>query len=130
MIGQRYSPSSGISRMMLSSGVSKINIVSQASRTECLSLAPVSVLPKYQNQNIGTALIEQAHIVAKQYSYPAIVLIGHDQFYPRFGYKRASTFGVTFPFDSPDKNCMVLELIKGGLNGINGIIEYPPEFIG
>ena len=96
--------------------------------TQSLSLAPVSVLPDFQNQGIGGKLIEEAHRIAKYLGYSSVILLGHAEYYPRFGYVKASTFDITLPFGAPDENCMAIELVPDGLKGAEGLAEYPPEF--
>ena len=49
--------------------------------------------------------------------------------YPRFGYRRASAYGISFPFDAPDECCMAAELTEGGLDGIHGMVKYPDAFL-
>ena len=55
--------------------------------------------------------------------------IGHKDYYPRFGYRRASAYGISFPFDAPDECCMAAELTEGGLDGIHGMVKYPDAFL-
>lgn len=93
-----------------------------------LSLAPVSVHPALQGKGKGGSLIRKAHEVAISPGHKSIILIGHKDYYPRIGYKKASIFGVKLPFNVPDEYCMAIELVVGGLSGVNGIIEYPGEF--
>lgn len=73
-------------------------------------------------------LIEQAHQKARELGYKSIVLLGQEKNYPRFGYQQADTFGINLPFDVPKENCMAVELTKGGLDGVRGMVEYPKEF--
>ncbi|MCP2045551.1 putative N-acetyltransferase YhbS [Pontibacter sp. HSC-36F09] len=108
--------------------LTKLEIKNKQQLFESLSLAPVAVLPAYQHQGIGAMLIEQAHKVAKSLGYTSFILVGHENYYPRFGYKRASTFGITFPFEVPDANAMAVELVENGLAGISGEVKYPKEF--
>jgi len=110
--------------------LSKINVIHGQQRTELLSLAPVSVLPGYQRQGVGSQLIVQAHAIAKQLGHMAVVLIGHFEYYPKFGYCRADHYGIRFPFESPLENCMVVELEKGSLRDVYGMVEYPAAFYG
>ncbi|MDX5418987.1 MAG: N-acetyltransferase [Hymenobacteraceae bacterium] len=95
---------------------------------DSLSLAPVAVLPAYQHQGIGGMLIKKAHEIARQLGHKSVILVGHETYYPRFGYKPASTFGIKFPFEAPDENCMAVELIKDGLTGVSGTVVYPEGF--
>ena len=93
-----------------------------------LALAPVSVSPDYQGLGIGAKLIKAGHEVAGTLGYKAIVLLGHEGYYPRFGYVKASLYGIEAPFDVPDESFMVLELKENSLEEFNGIVEYAPEF--
>ncbi len=61
-------------------------------------------------------------------AFTSIVLIGHANYYPRFGYQQADQYGIEWPFDVPRENCMAIELVKDGLKGVSGMVEYPKEF--
>ncbi len=108
--------------------LTKIKIVNGSQSFDSLALAPVSVKPDYQNKGIGGQLILQAHAKAIELGYKSVVLLGHQSYYPRFGYEKASKFGIKLPFDVPDENCMAIELLEGGLEGVSGLVEYPKEF--
>jgi predicted N-acetyltransferase YhbS len=109
--------------------LTKIDIVSKNSnRVSALALAPVAVLKKYQGKGIGGNLIREAHRIAKNLNFGSIILLGHEQYYPRYGYELAQKYGIRLPFDVPDENCMLIELTEGALKGVNGIVEYPKEF--
>lgn len=106
----------------------KISIESNSESFESLALAPVSVKPEYQNQGIGGHLIAFGHLIAQEMGYKSVVLVGHEKYYPKFGYRRASKFGITFPFDVPEENGMAIELVDNGLKNVKGIVKYPKEF--
>lgn len=108
--------------------LTRIKIKNGHKETPSLALAPVTVLPKYQNRGIGSTLIEHAHQKARSLGYTSIILLGHPDYYPRFGYQKASTFGITLPFDVPDDHCMAIELTDDALKSVSGIVEYPNEF--
>lgn len=108
--------------------VTKLKIKNTTSEFKSLALAPVSVLPEFQGKEIGSKLIIESHKKAKELGYKSIVLLGHEKYYPKFGYKQADKYGIELPFEVPKENCMVIELVKEGLKGINGIVEYPKEF--
>lgn len=110
--------------------LSKAHIINGSQSFEVLALAPLSVAPAFQRNSIGSKLIEVAHQRAKKLGYAAIVLLGHKDYYPRFGYKKASLFGVSFPFNAPDDCCMVAELRKNALRGISGVVCYSQAFSG
>lgn len=93
-----------------------------------LTLAPVSVLTAHQKKGIGSALINKAHQIALDLGYGSIVLLGHADYYPRFGYMTCAEFDIVLPFDSPAENCMIIELIENSLDQVSGIVEYPDAF--
>jgi predicted N-acetyltransferase YhbS len=108
--------------------LTKIKIKNKQSTFDSLALAPVSVKPIFQNKGVGSGLILEAHRKAKALGYHSIVLLGHADYYPRFGYVLASKFEITLPFDAPEENCMVIELVKDGLKEVSGTVEYPEAF--
>jgi len=108
--------------------LSKIKITNSAASFDSLALAPVSVAPDYQLQGIGGELIRSAHKKAKELGFSSILLLGHDTYYPRFGYELISKYNINLPFDIPEKYCMILSLKEGGLEGVHGMVEYPEEF--
>ena len=108
--------------------LTKIKIVSEQNSFDSLTLAPVSVKPEYQNQGIGGQLIKTAHEKAKELGFKSVVLLGHKDYYPRFGYEKASKYGIELPFDVPEEHCMVVELVENGLKEVSGIVEYDKEF--
>jgi len=108
--------------------VTKLKIKNDQTEFDSLALAPVSVLPEYQGNGIGGMLIKEAHKTAKELGYKSIVLLGHEKYYPKFGYELTDKYGIELPFDVPKENCMVIELTENGLNGVTGMVEYPKEF--
>jgi len=92
-----------------------------------LALAPVSVIPSMQNQGIGSKLIKKGHQIAKELGYEFSVVLGHANYYPRFGYLTASTFRIKAPFDVPDENFMALNL-QGNNVELEGVVKYASEF--
>lgn len=108
--------------------LTRIQIREGERSVESLALAPVSVRPAFQGQGIGAALIEEAHRIAEGLGFGSTVLLGHPAYYPRFGYVRASAFGIRLPFEVPDEACMAIELVPGSLKGAGGTVVYPKEF--
>jgi predicted N-acetyltransferase YhbS len=108
--------------------LTKLKIKNKSNVFDSLALAPVSVLPEYQGKGIGGKLIVDSHKKAKELGHKSIVLLGHENYYPKFGYEQADKYGIELPFKVPKENCMVIELIENGLKGVNGMVEYPKEF--
>lgn len=110
--------------------LTKLEIINGHDVYDSLALAPVSVLPEYQGKGIGGGLILEAHNIAINLSYSSVILIGHKEYYPRFGYQQARQFGIELPFDVPYENCFAIELVDQGLKGKAGMVRYPPAFYG
>ena len=92
-----------------------------------LALAPLSVLPEYQKQGIGTALIKEGHRIAKELGYAYSIVLGSKNFYPRVGYLPAVDFGIRPSFDVPSENFMAYRL-REDVPNICGILKYAKEF--
>ncbi len=95
--------------------------------TTQLALAPLSVIPSMQGQGIGGRLIREGHRIAKNMGYTFSVVLGHADYYPRFGYRPASAFGIRAPFDVPDEVFMARNL-QGTDVRLDGVVVYAPEF--
>lgn len=108
--------------------LSEVKVVAEDRVRRALAVAPLSVLPEFQGKGIGGMLIREAHRRAAESGYGAALLLGHKDYYPRFGYRKASLVGIRFPFDAPDECCMVAELVAGGLDGVQGTVCYPDAF--
>ena len=108
--------------------LTKIQIIDQQNSYESLSMAPVSVLPEYQKMGIGSKLILEAHQRAKQLGFESIIVLGHSDYYPKFGYQLTRDFGIDLPFDAPEESCMILELKENSLHGIKGKAVFPKAF--
>ncbi len=92
-----------------------------------LALAPLSIDPDHQRQGIGMALMNEGHKIAKDLGYEFSIVLGSDKYYPKVGYKQASEFGISAPFDVPSNYFMALNL-KGLDTKINAIVEYGKSF--
>ena len=92
-----------------------------------LALAPVAVLPKYQNKGIGSLLIKTGLEIAESIQTPMIIVLGEPKFYNRFGFKPAINYGIQSPFDVPNEYFMVKHL-NSESEKLSGIISYPSAF--
>lgn len=92
-----------------------------------LALAPLSVLPEYQRQGVGTALIQEGHRIARELGYGWSIVLGSETYYPRTGYRPADAFGIKAPFDVPRENFMARKLLRGAPD-LHGTVRYAKEF--
>lgn len=97
------------------------------SQTEVLALAPLSVLPEYQNRGIGLSLMKQGHRIAYALGYGYSIVLGHPKYYPKAGYIPASRYGIKAPFETEDENFMAVRL-REHAELPRGVIAYDPAF--
>ena len=86
-----------------------------------INFGPISVLPQYQRQGVGKALIHSMIDNARSLDYGAIMFFGRPEYYPQFGFIEAAKFGVT---DSHGKNFaafMAMELKEGYIANVRGV---------
>lgn len=91
-------------------------------------LAPMAVRPEHQRSGIGSQLIRAGLEACRRSGYAAVVVLGHPEYYPRFGFLPAHTFGLTCEFPSPPEAFMAMEIESGALSGIGGLVRYLPQF--
>jgi len=91
-------------------------------------LAPMAVAPARQRQGIGSALVREALKQCVDLGFGAVVVLGHPNYYPRFGFTRASQFGLTCEYEVPDDVFMALELHEHSLRAKSGRIQYHAAF--
>ena len=94
-----------------------------------LALAPMAVIPERQRQGIGSALVRSALDAAEALEEPLIVVLGHPWFYPRFGFKAASRYGLFPSADWPDAAFMAKPLTRWS-QALRGRVVYPSTFDG
>ncbi|MHB0995638.1 MAG: GNAT family N-acetyltransferase [Elusimicrobiales bacterium] len=107
---------------------SAITIKGPEQETPALALAPMCVLPEYQGRGIGGALLRRGLEACRELGHKLVVVVGHEDYYPRFGFVQAGEKGLVLPFEAPPGIFMVLELQPGALAGVSGEIIYPREF--
>lgn len=95
---------------------------------QSLGLAPIAVMPEQQKKGIGTKLIEHGLEKAKKIGFKSVIVLGHENYYPKFGFKPADKWRITAPFNVPANMFMAIELEKDSLKNISGTVVYPKEF--
>jgi len=108
--------------------ISRVFIETDEKKIPTLILAPVAVMPEFQDQGVGGDLIRAAHTIALDMNEPHIFLLGHAAYYPRFGYQPSRYLGITFPGGMDNDNCMGIEIIANSLEGVQGELEYSKPF--
>ena len=93
-----------------------------------LTLAPLAVRPEFQNQGIGSQLVRDGLERCRRLAHRIVVVVGHPAYYPRFGFSPARAQGLEAPFPVPDEAFLALELVRGALDGVAGMVRFPPPF--
>lgn len=95
---------------------------------ESLALAPMAVLPKYQKKGIGGKLINNGLSIATNLNFKSVIVLGHEHYYPKFGFVPTSKWNIKPPFEVPTNAFMGIELVNNSLDNVSGIVKYPKEF--
>jgi putative acetyltransferase len=110
------------------------SVVAYALITRChvdeapaLALAPVAVLPEWHRQGAGAAVVRAVLEAARGRAERLVLVLGHPEYYPRFGFVRASQYGIRPGFDAPDEAMMAL-VLDGSPSAAPGTIRYPAAF--
>ncbi|OAV59413.1 GNAT family N-acetyltransferase [Enteractinococcus helveticum] len=109
-------------------------IVGHALLTRCyidevpaLALAPCAVLPSHQRSGAGSAAIRAALNAAEEQGEAFVIVLGHPEYYPRFGFKPASPYGIKLSIEVPDNALMALSL-RPDRKLPAGVVRYSAPF--
>ena len=106
---------------------SPTSVVTQGNNATLAGLAPVGVLPENQNEGVGSSLIQQGLAECRDAGVDAVVVLGDPEYYSRFGFERASEYGLGNEYGA-DEGFMIKPLREGALDDVNGVVTYQPEF--
>ena len=96
---------------------------------EGMGLAPMAVLPACQGRGVGSRLVRAGLERLQKASVPFVVVLGHPNYYPRFGFLPASRYGIRCQWAGvPDSAFMILVFEETVLKGVSGIARYRDEF--
>jgi putative acetyltransferase len=109
-------------------GHAMLSYVRLEERERLLMLAPLSVLPEAQGHGTGSALVRELLARAERLGEPLVLVVGHAGYYPRFGFRRATTLGLKAPIAGmPDEAFMAIPL-AGYEPRLRGRVILPPAF--
>jgi putative acetyltransferase len=104
-------------------------VESAGRRVVGMGLAPMAVLPDRQRQGIGSQLVRRGLEILRERGCPFVVVVGHPEYYPRFGFEPASRHGLASQWEGmPDSAFMVLVLDGHAMAGVSGVARYRDEF--
>ena len=107
---------------------SYIDILGQETK-QVLGLAPLAVQPKFQRQGIGSTLVRVGLEAAAVRGESLVIVLGHPQFYSRFGFESSVNYGISSPFPVPPC-CFMVKPLKNYQGQYKGKVIYPPAFNG
>ncbi len=107
---------------------SPVMIESQETGVAAMGLGPMAVVPERQGGGIGSRLVREGLEECRRRGCGVVVVLGHADYYPRFGFVPASRKGLRCKWPVGDEHFMVSELAPGALGGVHGLVEYRPEF--
>jgi putative acetyltransferase len=105
---------------------SELPIQTPTGTVTSLALAPLAVMPSYQRSGIGSALVQEGVRACRDAGHKIVIVLGHPEFYPRFGFSASLAERLKAPFSGP--SFMALELVPGALEGVEGEVRYPQPF--
>ena len=100
----------------------------EGTETSSLALAPMAVLPAHQKSGIGGKLIRAGLATAKELGHQSVIVMGHKDYHPKFGFVPAERWKIGTHYEVPSEYFMAIELIPGALSDAKGIVEYSPPF--
>lgn len=103
--------------------------INDGSVDDILTLAPVCVSPHMQNKGIGSKLIREGHNIAKNMGFKGILVVGHKNYYPKFGYSSIVNYNISLNMDIPADVTMLYEIEKDYFNNNSGKILFSDSFL-
>ena len=94
---------------------------------QVLALAPMAVLPEQQRSGAGSALVTESLKRAAETDFPLVIVVGHPEYYPRFGFEPADALGLEAPFEVPSEAWMAYRL-PAYTPAAHGTVIYPEAF--
>lgn len=105
-----------------------VELAGDGSDLKLMGLAPMAVVPEYQNKGIGSQLVKEGLELCQKDGYDAVFVLGHPSYYPRFGFVPSIRYGIMSEYEVPSEAFMALKLKKNSLKGRSGVIKYNIAF--
>lgn len=105
---------------------SRLHIETHSGHRPGVSLAPMAVSPSAQRKGIGSQLVQAGLEELKQQGESIVIVLGHSEFYPRFGFSCELAIPLLSQFSG--EHWMAIELKPGALDNVQGCVRYAPPF--
>lgn len=107
---------------------SELESLTHGGSIKAVALAPMAVKPEFQEHGIGSALVERGLAICRELGYTVVVVLGHPDYYPRFGFSAEKAQALQSPYAMLGSAYMALDLVPGALDGVEGTVRYPEAF--
>jgi putative acetyltransferase len=107
---------------------SPVRVESDYAAQDALALGPMAVLPESQGRGVGSRLVLEGLEECRKRGHEVVFVLGHAEYYPRFGFGPTKARGITCEFPVPEEVFMFRELREGALAARGGVVKYHPEF--
>jgi len=103
--------------------LTEAHVVEGEDRFSALLLAPLSVALDHRKKGVGSQLVKESFYLSREMGYTAVLVVGDPDYYSRFGFYRASSFGIKPTHSLPDESVMACELVPGALRKVKGVAD-------
>jgi len=104
-------------------------LIKNGAEVRGMGLAPMAVLPSRQRRGIGSLLVKSGLQILQERGCPFVIVLGHPDYYPRFGFQPTSGFNIKSQWDGvPDEAFMILVMDSKALENVSGIATFQDEF--
>jgi putative acetyltransferase len=107
---------------------SPVTVKNEDGEFTAVALGPVAVSSDHQNKGVGAELCRAGLAACLQAGHELAFVLGHPNYYPRFGFTPSAPLGLRCQFDVPEDVFMVTELVPGALHNKRGTVYYHPLF--
>ena len=108
---------------------SPVTIANDGREVRGMGLAPMALEPGLQRRGIGSRLVEAGLETLRRQACPFVIVLGHPEYYPRFGFAPASEHGLACQWEGvPDEAFMAVILDEEAMAGVTGVARYRDEF--
>lgn len=105
-----------------------VELSGDENKLKIMGLAPMAILSPYQNKGIGSKLVNAGLEHCRSLGYDAVVVLGHPNYYPKFGFVPSVEYAIKSEYEVPGEAFMILELTPDALKNHRGIIKYHEAF--